>query len=180
LKYLKDLQKKLPVVWCGDFNAARGPMDIYKGGLTKDKLSEYGKVVVTDDEIVFTPKKDLTGSELTQSKKLEKRWLEGMRATIEGGGAGYRLEEREGLEKFIKNGFVDVYRKKHPKKYGFTYWDMMRPAFRGVNYGMRIDYFIVSKKLVPKIKSIKIYPDLGYNKSTRKVVSDHAPLVLKM
>jgi exodeoxyribonuclease-3 len=180
LKYLKDLQKKLPVVWCGDFNAARGPMDIYKGGLTKDKLSEYGKVVVTDDEIVFTPKKDLSGSELTQSKKLEKRWLEGMRATIEGGGAGYRLEEREGLEKFIKSGFVDVYRKKYPKKYGFTYWDMMRPAFRGVNYGMRIDYFIVSKKLVPKIKSIKVYPDLGYDKSTRKVVSDHAPLVLKM
>ena len=66
-------QKKLPVVWCGDFNAARGPMDIYKGGLTKDKLSEYGTVVVTDDELVFTPKKDLTGAELTHSKTLEKK-----------------------------------------------------------------------------------------------------------
>ena len=180
LKYLQKLQKTLPVIWCGDFNAARGPLDIYKGALTKNKLSDYGTATATEDEIVFEPKKDLSKSELTRIKKLEKRWLEGMKATIEGGGAGYRLEEREDLEKFIKTGFVDVFRKKYPKKYGFTYWDMMRPAFRGVNYGMRIDYFIISKKLMPKVKSIKIYRELGYNKNTRKVVSDHAPLVLKI
>ena len=64
------------------------------------------------------------------------------------------------------------------RPYGFTYWDMTRTAFRGVNYGLRLDYFIISPTLKKKIKNIEVLPDIGVVDT--KVVSDHAPLVLSL
>jgi len=177
LKYLKKLKKtEKSIVWCGDFNVARNSMDLYKGDMTKDKLLEYGSV----KESVFTPNNGLLSSQKAAADALYKRYIQGFLSSQKGGGAGYRLEERRDIEKILKNGFVDVFREKHPKKYGFTYWDMIRPSFRSVNYGLRLDYFVVNKKLLEKVKSITVLKDLGYNRKTRKVASDHAPVVLKL
>ena len=110
LKYLIDLEKQNPVIWCGDMNVARGPMDIYKGEMTKDKLKGYGKVVHDDIEVAFYPRDNLTKGEKTTAKKFEKRWLESVLITEVGGGAAYRLQERRDMEKFMNHGFIDAYR----------------------------------------------------------------------
>ena len=112
------------------------------------KLKNLGLIKIKDDEIIFEPKKNLSQSNENEAKKLKKRWIEGIVDTKYGGGAGYRLEERELFNNFIEHGFVDVYRNKYPKKYGFTYWDMTKPLFRGINYGLRLDYFMISKKII--------------------------------
>jgi len=194
LKYLVKLEKQNPVIWCGDMNVARGPMDIYKGEMTKDKLKEYGTVVHDDLEVGFYPRDNLTKGQQMAAKKLEKRWLESVLITQIGGGAAYRLQERRDIEKFMEKGFIDAFRvftkgktynqqSKHGgvykmRPYGFTYWDMTRPAFRGVNYGLRLDYFIISPTLKKKIKNIEVLPDIGV--VDKKVSSDHAPLVLEL
>ncbi len=194
LKYLVKLEKQNPVIWCGDMNVARGPMDIYKGEMTKDKLKEYGTVVHDDLEVGFYPRDNLTKGQKIAAKKLEKRWLESVLISQIGGGAAYRLQERRDIEKFMNKGFIDAFRvftkdktynqkSKHGgvykmRPYGFTYWDMTRPAFRGVNYGLRLDYFIISPILKKKIKNIEVLPDIGVVGT--KVASDHAPLVLSL
>jgi exonuclease III len=58
---------------------------------------------------------------------------------------------------------------------------MTRPAFRSVNYGLRLDYFIISNVLEHKIKNIEVLPDIGLsNTKPVKVSSDHAPVVLSL
>ena len=166
----------------GDLNVARGINDIYWGNLTKELLEKLADIRVTKDGGVDILERKSTPLDKAGKKAVMKygqRFGDALADGIEGGGAGYRLEERKGLEDILKLGFKDVYRQLHPKKYGFTYWDMVRPPYRGINYGMRIDYFIVNKKLLPKVKSIKILGDLGIVKDG-KVPSDHAPVVLKL
>ncbi len=83
--------------------------------------------------------------------------------------AGYTQIEIDGLDNFIKAGFVDSFRYLHPDEVAYTYWSYRFKA-RERNTGWRIDYFLVSSKLVDKIKSVKIFSDV-YG-------SDHCPLAL--
>jgi len=177
LKYLKQLETEKPVVWCGDFNVARGLQDFYKGTMTKDKLKAHGTI---DEHNVFTPKPDLSNSTRAAAHNMYERYMSAVEMEKDGGGAGFRIGERKDIEKIIKAGFVDTFRKKYPDKYGFTYWDMTRPAFRGANNGMRLDYFFVSKKLFPRVSTVKVLPTLGIHPQTKKVASDHAPVVLTL
>ena len=181
-KYIRKLEESKPVIWCGDLNVARTSLDIYKGELTRQKLEKYGtpKFISDKDEpvVTFNEKTGLSKGDKTIAKKLKKRWFDGMLATYEGGGAGYRLEERKQLEAIIQKKFIDAFRYKNPTKIGFTYWDLTRPAFRRVNYGLRLDYFIVSKRLAPKIKDVFVDPNLGVK--ANKVASDHAPIILQL
>ena len=94
-------------------NVARTPLDLYQGVMTQMKLE------------------DATGE--SRIKDLEKRVKNFKNIDKNGGGAGYRLSERKGLEKILDNGFVDVYRELYPSDYGFTYWDMIRPQYRPLN-----------------------------------------------
>ena len=73
------------------------------------KLEKYGTPQLTVDEVAFDEKAGLSKGEKTAANKLKKRWFEGMVATYSGGGAGYRLEEREQLEAIIGNKFIDAF-----------------------------------------------------------------------
>lgn len=82
--------------------------------------------------------------------------------------AGYTDAEREGFSQLLEAGFVDVFRHFYPdipKKY--TWWSYRMRA-RARNVGWRIDYFLVSRALVSKVKSIRILEQVGG--------SDHAPV----
>lgn len=83
--------------------------------------------------------------------------------------AGYTQTEIDGMEALIDSGFVDVYRVLHPKAIAYTYWGYRFNA-RARNIGWRIDYFLVSASLVPKVKSVSILSDY-YG-------SDHCPISL--
>ena len=161
-RYLVSLKKKYKsVILCGDMNVARGELDLHQGLMTQRKLAKAIE----------------SGETPSRIKALEKRSKHGIKITEKGGGAGYRLEERAEFEKLLKAGFVDIYRKKYPKKYGFTYWNMVQRHFRKANNGMRLDYFVITPNLVKKVSKVTIYKALG---ETKPVASDHAPIVLFM
>lgn len=85
--------------------------------------------------------------------------------------AGYTQVEIDGMDNFIKSGFTDMFRKLHPDKVEYTYWSYRFKA-RERNTGWRIDYFLVSKSLIDKIKSVEILSDI-YG-------SDHCPILIKV
>jgi len=81
-------------------------------------------------------------------------------------------EEREALNWFVEDGFVDVFRHFYPDKEGvYSYWDQKTRA-RDRNVGWRIDFFLVDERLMPFIKSCEVL--------TEMLGSDHAPVVLDM
>ena len=81
--------------------------------------------------------------------------------------SGFMPEEREWVQKFLEHGFVDVYRHLHPDKVQYTWWTYrLNARQRGI--GWRIDYFLVSKNLLPQVKDVIIH---------EKVMgSDHCPV----
>lgn len=86
------------------------------------------------------------------------------------GSAGFTNEEREKFSLLLKSGFVDTFRLLYPDKTGaYTWWSYMFKA-REHNAGWRIDYFLVSERLVPFVKDSVIYADI--------MGSDHCPVGL--
>ncbi len=81
--------------------------------------------------------------------------------------AGYTQREIDGFTRIIENGFVDTFRHFHPDEIAYTWWSFRANA-REKNIGWRIDYFLVSKSLVSKVKKAFILPDF--------TGSDHCPL----
>jgi exodeoxyribonuclease-3 len=121
LAYLKKLEKKKPVVVCGDFNVAHKEIDL------------------------ANPKTNVKN-------------------------AGFTPEEREGFDNFISAGFVDTFREFTTDGGHYTWWSNMANS-RERNVGWRIDYFLVSKKIMPEIKKSYILPSV--------MGSDHAPVVIE-
>lgn len=85
--------------------------------------------------------------------------------------SGYTQVEIDGLDNFIKAGFIDSFRKFNPDKVLYTFWNQRFRA-RERNTGWRIDYFLVSSELISKIKSADIHNDI--------MGSDHCPLSLEL
>ena len=84
---------------------------------------------------------------------------------------GFTKEEREGIDTLIAAGFVDAFRLFTKGGGHYTWWTHFANA-RARNVGWRIDYFFVSKSLVPRVRSVKIYPDV--------MGSDHCPVSLEL
>jgi exodeoxyribonuclease-3 len=76
-------------------------------------------------------------------------------------------EERAGFTRFIEAGFVDTFRhfEKGPAHYS---WWSYRGGARSRNVGWRIDYFLASSVLRPKLKRAWIEPQV--------LGSDHCPV----
>lgn len=82
---------------------------------------------------------------------------------------GYTKEEREGIDRFIAAGFTDTFRLFESGNGFYTWWSNWSNA-RARNVGWRIDYWFVSKKLVPKVERTTIHPEV--------MGSDHCPVSL--
>lgn len=121
--YLDQLQKKKPVVLCGDLNVAHQPIDIARA------KENYNKA------------------------------------------AGYTQREIDGFTKLLEVGFVDTFRRFYPEEVKYTYWNYLFNA-RSRNVGWRIDYFLVSESLMPKVKDAQIY--------NQYLGSDHCPVAIKL
>ncbi|XP_028163181.1 DNA-(apurinic or apyrimidinic site) lyase [Ostrinia furnacalis] len=120
-KYVKELDKKKPVIICGDMNVAHNEIDL------------------------ANPK--------TNRKN-----------------AGFTDEERSGMSELLGDGFVDTYRHLNPDKTGaYTFWTYMMNS-RSKNVGWRLDYFIVSERLLPSLCD-SVIRDGVYG-------SDHCPISL--
>ncbi|MCX6794465.1 MAG: exodeoxyribonuclease III [Candidatus Falkowbacteria bacterium] len=87
------------------------------------------------------------------------------------GSAGFTLEERAWMTKFLKAGFIDTFRAKNGQKIQYSWWSFRMRA-RARNIGWRIDYFCVSAKLRGMIKKAYILDKI--------TGSDHAPIGLEL
>ena len=84
---------------------------------------------------------------------------------------GFTPEERAGFSAFVAAGFVDTFREFEKAGGHYTWWSQMGGA-RSRNIGWRIDYFLCSDALRPRLKSATIYPHF--------VGSDHCPVGLEL
>jgi exodeoxyribonuclease-3 len=122
LGYLKKLERKKPVVFCGDLNVAHTEID-----LTHPKANVRNH--------------------------------------------GFTEEERAGFTAMVKAGFIDTFREFEPGGGHYTWWSQMSDA-RARNVGWRIDYFLISRALRPRLKRAYISPEV--------MGSDHCPVVVEL
>ena len=122
LKYLKKLEKKKPVIFCGDLNVAHQEIDLTN---PKTNTKNHG----------FTP------------------------------------EERSGFDNLVKAGFIDTFREFEKAGGHYTWWSRMNNC-RKRNIGWRIDYFLISKSLRPRLKKAFILKDV--------TGSDHCPVGIEL
>jgi exodeoxyribonuclease III len=83
--------------------------------------------------------------------------------------SGFLPEEREWVQKFLDHGFVDIYRSLYPERVQYTWWTYISNA-RARNVGWRLDYFLISEALVPRVKDVVIHDEIPG--------SDHCPVEL--
>jgi exodeoxyribonuclease-3 len=86
--------------------------------------------------------------------------------------AGYMQEEIDGMDRFIQGGLVDTFRHFFPNESEHYSWWSYRAGARGKNVGWRIDYFLASESLLPKINSASILSDV--------LGSDHCPVCIEI
>ena len=123
LAYLKKLDQKKPVIFCGDLNVAHKEIDLKN------------------------PK--------TNTKN-----------------AGFTPEEREKMTVLLSSGFTDTFRFFYPDlKDAYSWWSYRFHA-REKNAGWRIDYFIVSDRLRPRLTGAAIHNEV--------FGSDHCPVELTL
>jgi exodeoxyribonuclease-3 len=87
------------------------------------------------------------------------------------GRRGFTNEERTGFQALIDHGFVDTFRIFTKGNGHYSWWTHWANA-RARNVGWRIDYFLTSKKLAPRIKEAKIHSDV--------MGSDHCPVSIAL
>lgn len=85
---------------------------------------------------------------------------------------GFTPDERNKMTHLLSAGFIDTFRFFYPTKEECYSWWSYRAGARAKNVGWRIDYFIASKKLEPRLKDAMIYPEI--------LGSDHCPVVLTL
>ena len=82
--------------------------------------------------------------------------------------AGFTDEERAKMTELLAAGFTDSFRHLHPDATDIYSWWSYRMKARERGVGWRIDYFVVSKRLMPEVKEAMIYDDV--------FGSDHCPV----
>ncbi|MCC8118003.1 MAG: exodeoxyribonuclease III [Bacteroidales bacterium] len=85
---------------------------------------------------------------------------------------GFTDEERECFSRLLSHGFVDTYRHFYPDQEGGYSWWSYRFKGREKNLGWRIDYFLVSERLLPRLERAHIHTDI-YG-------SDHCPVSIEL
>ena len=88
------------------------------------------------------------------------------------GNSGFTLEERGKMTELLEAGFLDTFRYFYPDRTDAYSWWSNVPGVRERNVGWRIDYFIASARLAPRLL------DAGMDDHVRG--SDHGPVVLTM
>ncbi len=116
--YLERLQKRKPVVVCGDFNVAHTEIDLANPG---SNVRNHG----------------------------------------------FTIEERDGFSRLLGIGLHDTFREFEKGGGHYTWWSPMSGA-RARNVGWRIDYFLTSAPLRPRLQSAFIRSQVPG--------SDHCPV----
>ena len=87
------------------------------------------------------------------------------------GHAGFSDQEREKIAVLLSSGFADTFRTLYPDTVKYSWWSYRFKA-REKNAGWRIDYFIVSERLMERVEDAEILNDV--------FGSDHCPVSLEL
>lgn len=82
--------------------------------------------------------------------------------------SGFRPDEREALDAWLREGWVDTFRAFHPGEGGHYSWWSQRPGLRERNVGWRLDYALASPSAMRFVRRAFLQP--------RVRGSDHCPL----
>ena len=85
------------------------------------------------------------------------------------GKAGYSNEERAKLSELLASGFSDTFRTLYPETVKYSWWSYRFHA-RENNAGWRLDYFLISDRLMSEVEDAEIHNDV--------FGSDHCPVSL--
>ena len=85
--------------------------------------------------------------------------------------SGFMPIERERIDTYVSNGWVDTFRHFHSDSDQYTWWTY-RFGARERNIGWRIDYFFVNETLVEQLDDAEIHPEI--------MGSDHCPVSLTL
>ena len=85
--------------------------------------------------------------------------------------AGFTDEERGKMTELLDSGFIDTFRYFYPNEIKYSWWSYLGHA-RSKGIGWRLDYFIVNKEFIEKIKDSKILDEVEG--------SDHCPIELEI
>ena len=121
-EYIKGLDAKKPVIYCGDLNVAHEEID-----LKNPKTNRFS--------------------------------------------AGFSDEEREKFTRLLDSGFCDTFRTLYPDTVKYSWWSYMFKA-REKNVGWRIDYFVVSQRIMEKVGDSFILNEIQG--------SDHCPVGIEI
>ena len=121
-EYMKALDSKKPVIYCGDLNVAHEEID-----LKNPKTNHFS--------------------------------------------AGFSDEERGKFTELLEAGFKDTFRSLYPEEVKYSWWSYMYGA-RAKNVGWRIDYFVVSDRIIDKVKDSFILNEI--------MGSDHCPVGIEI
>ena len=121
-EYMKSLDSKKPVIYCGDLNVAHEEID-----LKNPKTNHFS--------------------------------------------AGFSDEERGKFTELLEAGFKDTFRSLYPEEVKYSWWSYMYGA-RAKNVGWRIDYFVVSDRIIDKVKDSFILNEI--------MGSDHCPVGIEI
>lgn len=86
--------------------------------------------------------------------------------------AGFTDEERGKFTQLLESGFTDTFRHLNPTLAGAYSWWSYRFRARERNAGWRIDYFLISNSLLPRLADAKIHTEI--------TGSDHCPVELDL
>ena len=121
--YVSNLDRKKPVILCGDLNVAHQEIDLKNPKTNRNS-------------------------------------------------AGFSDQERGKFGELLAAGFTDTFRHLYPnKEQAYTWWSYRSNA-RATNAGWRIDYFVVSDRIVDRIRDVVIRDDI--------FGSDHCPVTIEI
>jgi exodeoxyribonuclease-3 len=87
----------------------------------------------------------------------------------------FRTEVREAFQKLLAQGWTDAIRKLYPNEVIYTFFDYFRNAY-GRNAGLRIDHFLLSPQLAPRLINAQVDKHVrGWEKT-----SDHCPVWIEV
>ena len=84
---------------------------------------------------------------------------------------GFTIEERAGFTAFVNAGFLDTFREFEQGGGHYTWWSVFGGA-RARNVGWRLDYFLVSQSLRPRLQNAFIRAGV--------TGSDHCPVGIEI
>lgn len=134
LAYLKKLEEKKPVIFCGDLKESQP-------SLTQEAKPKKKPIIICGDFNVAATELDLKNPKNNVKN------------------AGFTPEEREKFQILLDSGFTDSYRYLHPDTEKYSWWSYRYKA-RERNAGWRIDYFLTSDSIRDKIKDAEILTDV--------------------